>query len=366
MNVRTVTIIGGGVIGITTALYLKRLGYQTELITHLRADRLITSDSLPEFASLYPPACIAPHSVEMSDVDQIFEASQVAFARLAGTMGNTIRWQQHYELFAEGNDEPPGYVKHLRNYRPYGGSRRHLHFDNAVNRDLHGWVADYLFVETPAYLPYLYREYLMLCGDISTSQLEPDDICRLKSDVIVNCTGLWARELFNDFNLYPIRGHLMLLENAPFPIRPDGLLFSYNYTPPKEEYPYDVYFFPRSGACPPGQRGWVLGGSREAPEQSGGELWRSPEARYEHYEGIPEPIFGLNRKIIRTLTGGIDISDFSRRTFMGYRPARRGGVRLELVEEFGKPIIHNYGHGGAGVTLSWGCAERVARIIAYA
>ena len=39
---------------------------------------------------------------------------------------------------------------------------------------------------------------------------------------------------------------------------------------------------------------------------------------------------------------------------VGLRPARPE-VRLERVGE----VIHCYGHGGAGVTLSWGCADDV-------
>ena len=53
----------------------------------------------------------------------------------------------------------------------------------------------------------------------------------------------------------------------------------------------------------------------------------------------------------------------------GIRPHRIGGVRLERDLEFeqqtpGKFLIHNYGHGGAGITLSWGCASVVKDLVA--
>src|SRR3989338_3368533 len=39
---------------------------------------------------------------------------------------------------------------------------------------------------------------------------------------------------------------------------------------------------------------------------------------------------------------------------VGVRPYRDGHIRIELEKTGGKTIIHNYGHGGAGLTLSWG------------
>ncbi|TYK51443.1 FAD-dependent oxidoreductase [Actinomadura decatromicini] len=45
------------------------------------------------------------------------------------------------------------------------------------------------------------------------------------------------------------------------------------------------------------------------------------------------------------------------------RPYRIGSYRLEAEKESGKFIVHNYGHGGAGITLSWGCANRVKEIV---
>jgi D-amino-acid oxidase len=48
---------------------------------------------------------------------------------------------------------------------------------------------------------------------------------------------------------------------------------------------------------------------------------------------------------------------------VGLRPFRRSGVRVERTQlHDGRPLIHNYGHGGSGFTLSWGCAEAVAAL----
>jgi glycine/D-amino acid oxidase-like deaminating enzyme len=46
----------------------------------------------------------------------------------------------------------------------------------------------------------------------------------------------------------------------------------------------------------------------------------------------------------------------------GERPLRLGSYRLEGVQEGDKFVIHNYGHGGAGITMSWGCALQVRQI----
>ena len=47
----------------------------------------------------------------------------------------------------------------------------------------------------------------------------------------------------------------------------------------------------------------------------------------------------------------------------GVRPFRSGSYRLDSETASGKFIVHNYGHGGAGITLSWGCAARVRTIV---
>jgi len=53
----------------------------------------------------------------------------------------------------------------------------------------------------------------------------------------------------------------------------------------------------------------------------------------------------------------------------GLRPFRDGGVRLEMevfVGDSGRrvaKVVHNYGHAGIGVILSWGCADEVCQLI---
>src|SRR5262245_17830031 len=44
-------------------------------------------------------------------------------------------------------------------------------------------------------------------------------------------------------------------------------------------------------------------------------------------------------------------------TVVGLRPVRPPGFRLEVEKQGGKTIVHNYGHGGGGITLSWGTSE---------
>ena len=67
--------------------------------------------------------------------------------------------------------------------------------------------------------------------------------------------------------------------------------------------------------------------------------------------------------------GGVAAADMDNAEILGHwsglRPARRGGARLELDDEpdgKGRRVVHCYGHGGAGVTCSWGCADEVVNI----
>jgi len=54
------------------------------------------------------------------------------------------------------------------------------------------------------------------------------------------------------------------------------------------------------------------------------------------------------------------------RTVVGLRPYRPSGFVLRRERLGRKTVVHNYGHGGCGVTLSWGCAAKAAQLAADA
>jgi len=175
MKAKKITVIGGGVIGITTAISLQEHGYKTTLITHLRADESHPHGSLPEFATLFPAACIVPHTVEMADLLEVFDISQREFMHLATIPEAGVRWQPHYELTAESSVEIPAHTRVLSHCEAFGSSRDHLPFDAALGHRVYGWVADALFAETPIYIRYLYRRYLSGGGELETRKIERDE-----------------------------------------------------------------------------------------------------------------------------------------------------------------------------------------------
>jgi glycine/D-amino acid oxidase-like deaminating enzyme len=72
---------------------------------------------------------------------------------------------------------------------------------------------------------------------------------------------------------------------------------------------------------------------------------------------------GARRAGARSLPAPILSDDQIVRSVAGIRPYRRGGLRIERVELQGKTVVHNYGHGGAGYTLSWGSARAAADLL---
>ena len=148
--------------------------------------------------------------------------------------------------------------------------------------------------------------------------------------VVVNATGLNAGRLCHDGNIRAARGHVVVVENP-------GLDESVR----DEEDPRGVtYVHPRS-------RDVVLGGSFQLGRDDTGP--DPAEAR---------AIVERCTELVPRLAGARILGER-----IGLRPTRRGGPRVEREDlPDGRRIVHAYGHGGAGMTLAWGCADEVARL----
>ena len=198
-----------------------------------------------------------------------------------------------------------------------------------------GWRYAAPVVSMPAYLDYLLSELLAKGGQLRLGRaLRTLDEAQEQSAAraIVNCTGLGARDLVPDAGLTPVRGQVVIVANP-------GLteFFVGERADPAEV----TYIFPHGPLA-------VLGGTQE------------------HGAASLRPDRSTADKIVAACAAVeprlADAQVIGHR--VGLRPVR-ALVRLEtqaLGDE--RHLVHNYGHGGAGVTLSWGCAEAVHTEIA--
>ncbi len=194
-----------------------------------------------------------------------------------------------------------------------------------------GWRYRAPVVSMPVYLDYLSARLDQAGVKIDVNPLT--SLAEATSDadgpaVIVNCTGVAARALVPDPAVYPIRGQVVVIAN------PGIEEFFIDHS----DGPLAVgYLFPHRDTV-------VLGGTMDSGDW---DLTPRPE--------VAERIVarcGLIEPRVR------DAPVLTHR--VGLRPARPE-VRLEAETLAGGRVLwHNYGHGGAGVTLSWGCAREVA------
>jgi len=190
-----------------------------------------------------------------------------------------------------------------------------------------GWTFVAPIIEMPVYLRWLVSRIESLGGTLTRMALSalPD-----RAEVVVNATGLGARRTADDPSLVPVRGQVVYVEQV-------GL----------DRWWLDgsgpVYVVPRS-------RDIVVGGTDEE-----GEWDRRPDP--DTAKVVLERAIELVPELARARVLGHKV---------GLRPVRPQ-VRLDVEhhpdDRRDRLVVHCYGHGGAGVTLSWGCADEVAGLV---
>jgi D-amino-acid oxidase len=184
------------------------------------------------------------------------------------------------------------------------------------------------------YLPWLLGELAKMECSFRYTKLETLGVLQ-NYDMIINCSGLGARELVDDCNMQGVRGQYIVIEKSS-----EAPCF---YIGDDENAEGITYVFPR-------REDVLVGGTEEYGVES-----------MEFEEDISS-LFRRARSVAPWL--GSRGAFVVRKQVVGIRPYRLGGPRVEADKTNDIPIIHNYGHGGSGFSLSWGCAREVAQLVA--
>ncbi|XP_030556558.1 D-amino-acid oxidase [Drosophila novamexicana] len=178
-------------------------------------------------------------------------------------------------------------------------------------------------------LPYLTKRFVRKGG-----RVEQQKVTDLESfvrdspyDVIVNCTGLGSRQLLNDDNMYAVRGQVSRIKA------------NWVFAAILDESDDGNYIIPNTESV-------VLGGTHQ--EKDYNTKVSDVDKRF---------IIDGCRRLMPGLVHTQHLFDW-----VGLRPGRVQ-VRLESERRGRKLLIHNYGHGGSGVTLCEGCAEDVLSLL---
>jgi D-amino-acid oxidase len=355
---RSVVVVGAGVIGLTTALCLARRGFHVTIV----ADQVspgITSNVAGALWEWPPAVCGRHHDNVLLAPSKAWSLTSYkrfcAFAEVPARTGVFLRPANFY--FRQPVDNDPAELTKMQeladNVLCFVHSAEMIEY-NGVNPNA-GVVDAYSFlapmVDTDRYLSWLLRQVTVagctlllrrIYGDLRSQEQQLRR--EFAADLIVNCTGLGAYELAGDSDLCPHRGAVIrILNNGEVMPRITAAHCVANDT--STDHQDMVFIVPR------GSDRLLLGGLVEPDE-------------WETNVGMDyAPIRDLYRRNVDFLPiladAELDQADPVR---VGLRPFRGQSVRLE--HEPGTSIVHNYGHGGAGITLSWGCAEHVVTLAA--
>ncbi len=298
-----VVVVGAGVVGLSCAVRLLERGHAVSVVA--RDLPLETTSSVA--AALWYPYRAYP----FERVTGWASTTYGELAKLAADERTGVVLRQGTEVLGSPAPDPwwasavPGLTRTGEVPAPY----------------LAGWTFEAPVVEMPVYLPWLVQRVEALGGTLTRMALSglPD-----QAEVVVDAAGLGARLLGSDPSVLPVRGQVVRLAQV-------GL----------ERWWLDsagpTYVVPRSHDI-------VVGGTDEEG------VWdRTPSAE------VTASVLARARALVPELARAEVLG-----VRVGLRPARPT-VRLDAgTTPTGTRVVHCYGHGGAGVTLSWGCADEVA------
>lgn len=308
-----ITIIGSGVTGLTVGVVLLEAGYDVTIFF---------KDKYFETTSNVAGAIWFPYEINPQErVNKWALRSYEKFAELAQTENSGVSITSLYKIM--GPESPGWWINGLPASVVVSKISKFYR-----NHDV--YIVNVPLIETSTYLAYLLSYIQKLGGEIYQRTITHNDLLNLCNDgMVINCAGLGSLTFLEDVELYPVKGQLLYL-------KPDLKL---KCIVDDIEVQNLAYIFSRKDAV-------ILGGTAEKGNYS-------MEASVTITQNILERCLLLQPVLKECDLAIIDVK-------VGLRPGR-SSIRLEKDETLN--IIHNYGHGGGGYTVSWGCAEEVLKML---
>lgn len=316
MEATDALVLGCGVSGLTTAILLQRQG---------RRVTIWARDVPPHTTSNIAAAVWYPYRA--FPVDRVLKwgaDSYGAFRELVGKPNTGVILANVLDLQPEPSAADPWWAESVDGFR-------HARPDELPAGYGDGFVFDAPVIDTSIYLDYL-RSQFEAAGGVIVANRKVRDLSEAFAacNLIVNCTGLGARELVHDARLRPSRGQVARIRHNGF-----RRVILDDYGPNSL-----AYIVPRINDI-------ILGGTAIDDEESTAIDSAETPAILRRCAALSPDFAAVTED---------DILEVK----VGLRPVR-DEVRLEMETPApGRWLIANYGHGGAGITLSWGCAAEVA------
>ncbi|MEV7565933.1 NAD(P)/FAD-dependent oxidoreductase [Streptomyces tanashiensis] len=312
-----VIVVGGGVVGLATATTLAERG----LRVRIRSRDAVTGTTSAVAGALWWPYRIEPAAEAGA---WALDSLRVYGEWAADPERSGVRWVDgvHADTVLDGLGPWAEEVQGLRQLAP----------EEVPGPYRTGLAARLPLIDMPVHLAFLRARFEAMGGVFERREVRALDEAAAEAPVVVDCAGLAARELVPDPGLRPVRGQLVLVENP-------GI--EEWFTAADESAGETTYFFPHPDRL-------VLGGTAEE-----GDERLAPD---------PATAAAIVARCARVRPEIAEARILGHR--VGLRPGRVGGVRIEAVPlPGGGRLVHHYGHGGAGVTVAWGCAEAAADLV---